>query len=137
MWTTPLLAKTSIAITFALPADDSTVPSTGFNVIVSPPTVSTLVMSFGKFLAIITFGTTCLRRTALSWSTFSGFKRSANVSSGILAKASLFGANTVNGPSPLSVSTNPAAVTAVTRVDRSGVATAVSTIVGSSSLSKY
>ena len=56
------------------------------------------------------------------------------MSAGILANASLLGAKTVKGPSPLRVSTNPAAVTAVTRVDKSGVATAASTMVGKSSL---
>ena len=54
----------------------------------------------------------------------------ANASAGILAKASLVGAKTVNGPLPLSVSTKPAACTAATRVDKSGVAIAASTIVG-------
>ena len=49
---------------------------------------------------------------------------------GILAKAALFGAKTVNGPSPLRVSTNAAAPRAVTRVDKSGLDFANSTIVG-------
>ena len=42
-------------------------------------------------------------------------------SAGIAAKASLVGAKIVNGPSPLSVSTRPASVTAVTRVDSTGL----------------
>ena len=45
------------------------------------------------------------------------------------AKAAFVGANTVNGPSPLSVSTSSAALTAATRVLKSLFATAVSTIV--------
>merc|ERR1711953_1258843 len=128
MWMTPLLAEISGMITVAFPAEDSTVASIGFNVIVSPPTVSTEVISSGNSAASITVGTTCLKRMAVSWSTFSGFNKSSNVSAGILAKASLFGANTVNGPSPLKVSTSPAAFTAATRVESSGEATAASTI---------
>ena len=42
----------------------------------------------------------------------------------------MFGAKTVNGPLPLSVSTNPPAATALTRVENSGVDCAASTIVG-------
>ncbi len=48
---------------------------------------------------------------------------------GSLAKAALVGANTVNGPGPLSVSTRPAAFTAATSVVWSLELTAFSTIV--------
>ena len=48
---------------------------------------------------------------------------------GILAKASLFGTKTVNGPVLLSVSTKPATPTAVRKVDKSGFATSASRIV--------
>ena len=51
-----------------------------------------------------------------------------------MANASLFGAKTVRGPSPLSVSTRPAASTAVTSVDRSGLAEATVATVSKSSL---
>jgi hypothetical protein len=51
-----------------------------------------------------------------------------SVASEILAKAALFGANTVNGPSPESVSTSPAVLIAVTSVEKSGLPTAVSII---------
>jgi len=44
------------------------------------------------------------------------------------AKAASVGANTVNGPGPLSVLTNPAAVTAVTSVENAGLDTATSTM---------
>jgi len=47
-----------------------------------------------------------------------------------LANAELVGANTVKVPAPLSVGTRPAAFTAVTRVDKLGVAIAASAIVG-------
>ena len=44
-------------------------------------------------------------------------------------KASLVGAKTVNGPPPLNVSTNPADLTAVTRVEKSALLAATSTTV--------
>src|SRR5215813_2029764 len=47
---------------------------------------------------------------------FSGLSRLSTVPAGNLAKASLVGANTVNGPGPESVSTKPAAFTAATSV---------------------
>ena len=63
-----------------------------------------------------------------SLSLFSGFSREASVSLGSLAKASSFGANTVNGPFPLRVSINPPAVSAAARVLKLPLLTAVSTI---------
>src|SRR5271165_4454517 len=47
---------------------------------------------------------------------FSGLTRLSTVPAGNLPKASLVGANTVNGPAPCSVSTRPAAFTAATSV---------------------
>src|ERR1700756_1468633 len=47
---------------------------------------------------------------------FSGLTSVSTVPAGSLAKASLVGANTVNGPGPSSVSTRPAALTAATSV---------------------
>jgi hypothetical protein len=61
--------------------------------------------------------------------TFSGFKRFPKVSESILANASLFGANTVNGPSPESAPTKSADFNAVTNVEKSLFDTAASTIV--------
>ena len=55
--------------------------------------------------------------------------RSAKSLAGILAKASLFGAKTVYGPSPSSVSTSPADLTTLTSSESSVVDCAVSTIV--------
>jgi hypothetical protein len=46
-----------------------------------------------------------------------------------LAKASFVGAKTVNGPAPDRVSARPAAFTAATRVEKSGLAAAMSTMV--------
>ena len=54
--------------------------------------------------------------------------RASTVPSGSAAKASSVGANTVNGPSPLSVSTRPAAVAAASRVLNEPAAAAVSTM---------
>ena len=48
---------------------------------------------------------------------------------GSAANASLVGAKTVNGPLPERVLTRPPAVSAATRVERSGVATARPTMV--------
>src|SRR5829696_8436472 len=50
------------------------------------------------------------------------------VPAGNAANASSVGANTVNGPSPRSVCSSPAAFTAVTSVVKSPAATAVSTM---------
>ena len=131
MWTTPLLVITSVAITFAWLSDDTILtPFELITVMDSGPAVFTVVLPAGISPALMTVGSTCLKSTAFSCSIFSGFKRLANASAGILAKASLVGAKTVNGPFPLNTSTNPAACTAVTRVDNAGVATAASTIVG-------
>src|SRR5258708_8553137 len=47
---------------------------------------------------------------------FAGFSSVSTVPAGSFSKASLVGANTVNGPFDFSVATNPAALTAATRV---------------------
>jgi hypothetical protein len=52
----------------------------------------------------------------VSLARFSGFSRASTVPGGSAAKALLTGANTVNGPGPLRVSTRPAALTAATSV---------------------
>ena len=48
---------------------------------------------------------------------FSAFNKPSTVPAGNAAKAALVGAKIVNGPAPLSVSTRPAAFTAVTSVE--------------------
>ena len=63
-----------------------------------------------------------------SFALFSGFNRSSTVPAGSASNAASVGANTVNGPSPLSVSTNPAALTAATSVLNLPAPTAVSTM---------
>merc|ERR1719486_646390 len=130
--TTPLLAKTSVAITVAITPFDSmvTAPSALVTVISSPPTVLSTVLPAGISPALTETGNTCRKRTAVSASLSS--KRPPKASAGTLAKASLFGAKMVNVPSPLRVSTRPAALTAVTRVDKLGVAIAAAAMLGNS-----
>jgi hypothetical protein len=60
------------------------------------------------------------------------FSRASIVPAGSLAKASSVGAKTVKGPGPESVSTRPAALTAVTKVPKLPTAMAVSTMFFSS-----
>src|SRR4029077_15822028 len=60
--------------------------------------------------------TTWQVRILVSCALFSGLSKVSTVPAGSLAKASLVGANTVNGPVPDSVSTRPAAFTAATSV---------------------
>ena len=59
---------------------------------------------------------------------FSGLRRVSTVPLGSFAKASSLGAKTVKGPSPLRVSTKPAAVKAAARVLKLPLLTAVSTM---------
>ncbi len=65
----------------------------------------------------------------MSIALFSGFNRFSTVPAGSMANAALVGAKTVNGPGPFSVSTNPAALTAATRVVWSVEFTALATMV--------
>src|SRR4249920_3816672 len=60
---------------------------------------------------------------------FSGFDSVSSVPAGSLANASFVGANTVKGPVPDNVSARPAAFTPATKVEKSGLLAAVSTIV--------
>src|SRR6478735_6903442 len=61
-------------------------------------------------------------------SPWGSLSRVSTVPAGSLAKSSSVGANTVNGPSPLRVSTRPAAWRAAARVVKLPAATAVSTM---------
>jgi hypothetical protein len=67
-------------------------------------------------------------RIEVSLALFSGLSSDSTVPAGSLAKAASVGANTVNGPGPLRVSTRPAALSAVARVLKLPAATAVSTM---------
>merc|ERR1711962_1829223 len=75
---------------------------------------------------MILVGKTCLKRISANCCLFSGFNSVGMVPSGSLAKASLVGAKTVKSPFPLRVGAKPAAFTAAKRVERAGVAAAVS-----------
>ena len=96
-------------------------------VIFLPLTVFTLP---GLTSAAMTLAaTTWYARIAASFSLFSGLRRVSTVPFGSFANAALVGANTVNGPSPLKVSTRPAAVTAATSVEKSSLPAAMPTMV--------
>ncbi len=71
---------------------------------------------------------TWYRRTFCSVFLFAGCRSESRSAFGSAANAAFVGAKTVNGPAPESVPARSAAVTAATRVDRSGVATASSTM---------
>src|SRR3954451_922159 len=66
---------------------------------------------------------------AASFSLLAGWSRVSSVPAGSLANASLVGAKTVYGPGPDRVSASPAAFTADTRVEKSGLPAAISTMV--------
>merc|ERR1712039_968926 len=75
-------------------------------------------------------GSTWYVRMSTSEALFSGFNKLSKVPSGRAPKASLVGANTVNGPGELRVSTRSPATTAATRVERSSTDCASSTMLG-------
>lgn len=72
--------------------------------------------------------TTWYVRMSLSFPLFSGLRSISSVPLGSFLNASSEGANTVNGPSPFSASTSPAAFNAATSVGNCFELTAVSTI---------
>ena len=130
-WITPLSANTSVEMMVALltftQADTGAIqplPSRTLKVRTLPCSV----------LACPAFTSAAITFPAITWSlrrpaNFSlSFSKLSKVPAGSLAKASSVGANTVNGPGPLSASTNPAAFTAATKVLKLPAATAVSTI---------
>ena len=53
----------------------------------------------------------------------------SSVPSGSASKAAFVGANTVNGPTPRSVSSKPVAMRASTKIEKSGLPAAMSTMV--------
>jgi len=129
MWMTPLLARMSALITVAVPLLDLIVIPLFLviflvMVMFSPPAVFTVVVPIEIAPDLSAFVTTCLRSTFFSFFVFSWFKRLTRS----LAKASLFGAKTVNGPAPLRVRTKFAALRARARTDKVWFDTTVSTI---------
>ena len=87
-------------------------PCTVFNVAEPLPALIILTSSPASTFP----GTTWYVRIFTSVALFSGFNSVSTVPAGSFAKASLVGANTVNGPLPLSVSTSPPALIATTSV---------------------
>jgi len=126
MWITPLLARMSAWITFAVPLVDLIFILFLFLVMVifSSPAVSKIVVPILIAPDLSAFGTTCLRSIFLSFFVFSWFKRLTRS----LAKASLLGAKTVNGPVPLRSLTKFAALRVRARTDKFWFDTTVSTI---------
>ena len=125
MWTTPLDASTSAVVTLALLIKMSLL--TVLTVTVLPSTVLSICMSMRSLACTAPLATWYVSRST-SCALFSGLSRLARTPLGRAANASLLGAKTVNGPLPERVSTRPPALSAATRVERSGVATARSTI---------
>ena len=125
-WITPFLHLMSVTLTVASPILTTLSATVILNLlpwIVSTSLPSSLTTSSAMTLPFTAWAV----RIAVSFSL--SFNTAARVSLSILAKASFVGANTVNGPSPLRVSARPAALIAVTRVLKSLLAIAVSTIV--------
>ena len=124
-----MLARMSALITVAVPLVDLIVipvflVSLLVMVIFSPPAVSKIVVPILIAPDLSAFGTTCLKSIFLSFFVFSWFKRLTRS----LAKASLFGAKTVNGPVPLRAPTKFAALRVRARTDKFWFDTTVSTI---------
>merc|ERR1719322_1185089 len=97
IWTTPLLASTSVAITLAFPADVSIgTPSLDFVILtISPFAARTSFVPKGISAASLIFGNTWRKRTDLNCAIFSGCNKFLSAFCGTLANASLLGANTV------------------------------------------
>ena len=104
------------------------------------PSTVVSVWPFCSWLAVMRPGTTWKVSSLLRMARLPVSRRRCTTPAGSAAKASFTGANTVNGPVPLSVPVSSAACSAVTSVDSCGVAAAVCVIVcagaaGSSTLS--
>merc|ERR1712127_1075192 len=127
MCTTPLVASLSAAVTLALrlmytcPSRDSTSNS-------EPSSVLNLFSGFRSLLCTAAPATTWYSRMASSNLMFFGSSNFSSSSLGILANASLDGANTVNGPLPSRAVTSLPAFKAVTSVERSLTLSASSTM---------
>src|SRR3954447_10081344 len=123
-WMTPLLAMMSALTTLAPLTMTPCVAST---LRLAASTVLTCSVLPARSALVTLPGTTWYVRICVTLALFSGFSRLSSVPAGRAAKAASVGAKTVNGPGPLSVSTRPAAWTALTNVPNWPAATAVST----------
>merc|ERR1719331_417027 len=127
MCTTPLVAPTSAVVTLALPLMYTPRQLFCTNIF-WPSSVLTCCEALRSLLYTAAPATTWYSSTASNCLMFFGSIRMFNVALGSLVKASLVGANTVNGPSPSRAVTRLRAVRAATRVDRSLVLAASSTM---------
>merc|ERR1712003_424898 len=127
MCTTPLLASLSAAVTldsrlmYTPPSRDSTNNS-------EPSSVLNTCSRLRSLLCTAAPATTWYSRMASNSFTCSGSSSFLSSSAGILANASLDGANTVNGPLPSNAVTSLPAFRAVTSVERSFTLSASSTM---------
>jgi len=127
MCTTPLLASTSAVVTLASPTRTS--PRSSLEMASSlPSSVFTLWIDFKSALWTAAPAMTWYSSTSWSSLMFLGSSKRSKTDFGNLAKASFEGANTVKGPLPDSASVSLPALSAVTRVERSGVPAASSTM---------
>merc|ERR1719183_1313424 len=118
MCTTPLVAPTSAVVTVALPL--MCTPEAPFVTNNCwPSSVLTRCEALRSLLYTAAPATTWYSSTASNCLMFSGSNRLCNTDWGSLAKASLVGANTVNGPLPSRAVNSLPAVMAATRVERS------------------
>merc|ERR1712100_919954 len=132
MWATPLLARLSAPVTCFKLLRSAPTNTPWWLLITSrclPSTVDTRWYAF-KSVDRTCSGSTWKVRMSASCALFSSFNKESNVPAGRAPKASLVGANTVNGPGEDNVSAKSAATTAVTRVERSSTDFANSTMLG-------
>merc|ERR1711957_218887 len=135
MWTTPLDALLSAAVTCFRSLEAKLAPT-----FTTPPKTvmcnflpSTVGTSWKAARSVeSTFpDTTWYVRMSTNVALFSGFNKDSTVPAGSAANPSFVGANTVNGPAELSVSTKSPATTAATKVEGSLTDSANSTMLGS------
>merc|ERR1711937_193251 len=127
MCTTPLLASLSAAVTFDFLLM-VTWPSLTTTSNIPPSRVLNLLSGLRSLLCTAAPATTWYSRIASNSLMFFGSSNFLSSSAGILAKASLDGAKTVNGPLPSKAVTNLPALSAATSVDRSLSPSASSTM---------
>merc|ERR1719181_950759 len=128
--TTPLLASTSAPTTAAPSTVTVFAAPSSFTPTVSSPPSSVLIFWPSVRLPDATAApaATWYLSSVCSDALFAGSSSASSTAFGTAANAALVGANTVSGPAPDNAPARSPAVTAVTRVERSGVAAASSTM---------
>ena len=122
---TPLLAATSAFTTWALVDPHRAAVAAIVSVVAAHRLRRLQLHDVGRHHLA---GDDVIGEDARSFALFSGLSSDLDACRGQLANASSVGANTVNGPAPLSVSTSPAASRAFASVLNEPAATAVSTM---------